>query len=494
MPTKNSMDSSHHLERHLAEARTRAEKGDYAAAVSAVREAKSLAPKNVYVLAFEKQAEQLSDLDSAKSLTEEQRTDILESIPSIIERALESLHSPGTVTNIAALKPGGDATEEKKEKAAALEWLKNQYFQHADEYIRKGEYQHALAEIRRVFIIDPSNSIARDFERQFEALAQMKRGESVRVYPSPPLSPPLSAAAPRISPAGATPENPPGTPAESADPTPTLTEEWSSPQQLKHETPHPPRAQEKEKPGKKGSPLLIVLILLSLAVLGAIIYIYYQRNIYKKAPVTSLPPPSAERFIGAPQAETAEQDFLVSNDEPSTGTPQVTVLTLNEPAQAQAKGGGKTIPGASKNAQARENPNASGTPAPARQNREASSAPLMATQARPEQNQPAPKTKTEDTATPAPFVAIEKQARIIRLEKPRFSAEGFLGGVEGQIVIQVRIDETGKPVQTLTLTSTNDLLIQPVTDAVMASQFAPAEMTTGPVASWLTIPFRFASK
>ena len=51
-----------------------------------------------------------------------------------------------------------------------------------------------------------------------------------------------------------------------------------------------------------------------------------------------------------------------------------------------------------------------------------------------------------------------------------------------------------KPVQSVTLKSTNDLLIQPVIDAVMSSQYAPAEMTTGPVASWLTIPFRFASK
>ena len=52
MPTENSLNSSH-LEQHLTEARTRAEKGEYAAAVKAVQEAKSLAPKNVYVLAFE---------------------------------------------------------------------------------------------------------------------------------------------------------------------------------------------------------------------------------------------------------------------------------------------------------------------------------------------------------------------------------------------------------------------------------------------------------
>ena len=132
MPKQNNLDSTH-LERHLAEAQSRAEQGEYAAAVSAVREAKSLAPKNIYILAFEKQAEQLSELDASKNLSDEQRTDILESIPAIIERALESSRSPGTQTDISALRPGGDANQEKKEKAAALEWLKNQYFQHAHE-------------------------------------------------------------------------------------------------------------------------------------------------------------------------------------------------------------------------------------------------------------------------------------------------------------------------------------------------------------------------
>jgi TonB family protein len=123
----------------------------------------------------------------------------------------------------------------------------------------------------------------------------------------------------------------------------------------------------------------------------------------------------------------------------------------------------------------------------------------MATQAQPDVKQPdvkvpASQPKGDDTASPAPFVAIEKQARIIRLETPKFTTHGFQVGVQGQVVIQVRIDEMGKPVQTVTLKSTNDQLIQPVVDAVMASQFAPAEMTTGPVASWLTIPFRFATR
>ena len=501
MPTKNSLNSSQ-LEQHLTEAQTRAEKGDYASAVKAVAEAKTLAPKNIYVLAFEKQVELLSALAAAKSLTDEQRTDILESIPSIIERALESSLTPGAPAGIPAPRSGGDATKEKKEKAAALEWLKNQYFQHAHEYIRKGEYQNALAEIRRVYIIDPSNSIARDFEKKFEALDRMKRGDSVRMPPPP--SPPV----PPTSPAAGIAHPPSGSPPENADPAPISTGGESLLAQPRNDNRHQPSPAEKKpesRPEKKrGSALLIVLILLALVVLGAVTYIYFERMNSRKVPITSLPPPSAENFIGAP-SEAAEQNFLVSNNDSSSGSPQVTELAASESTPPASKSAAKQAtkptpkedvknPGSSQSAPPREKGAGSRTPEVLRMKKQESTPPLMASQAQPGLKEPALRGKTEDTASPAPFVAIEKQARIIRLEKPKFSAQKFLIGLEGQVVVQVRIDATGKPVQSVTLKSTNDMLIQPVIEAVMASQYAPAEMTTGPVASWLTIPFRFASR
>ena len=67
-------------------------------------------------------------------------------------------------------------------------------------------------------------------------------------------------------------------------------------------------------------------------------------------------------------------------------------------------------------------------------------------------------------------------------------------GIEGQIVVGVQIDAAGKPVDTVTMKCTNDLLIDPVLEAVRSSEYAPAEMAGGPVASWLTIPFKFAKK
>ncbi|HTO93918.1 MAG TPA: energy transducer TonB, partial [Bacteroidota bacterium] len=212
-----------------------------------------------------------------------------------------------------------------------------------------------------------------------------------------------------------------------------------------------------------------------------------------KPAVTALPPAAAEQFIGAP-AEAAEQNFLVTQDDSSSGTPEVTDVTVrSEPPPENAPQPERKTPESGTRAKGKTSPAPPARP-PGRSPAQVTQPPVMAAQPQPAQKEPPPPAKSEDTASQAPFVAIEKEARIIRLEKPKISNDRFLGGVTGQVVVQVRIDATGKPVQTVTLKSTNDMLIQPVIDAIMTSQFAPAEMTTGPVASWLTIPFRFATK
>ncbi|HXX64036.1 MAG TPA: TonB family protein, partial [Bacteroidota bacterium] len=411
---------------------------------------------------------------------------ILESIPAIIERAIESSRTPGVVTDISALRPGVDTSQEKKEKAAALEWLKNQYFQHAHEYVRKGEYQNALAEIRRVYIIDANNKVAQDFEKQIGQLAQLKTQQSTRqqtgflTVPPIPDTAPVAARQPAQAP--------------ESESTPMLTEEWSSPQQLLRKS--TPGAQKSKAPPakKKGNMLLMVLIFLALIILGAAILWYYQRFVMTRHSTdkSSLPPASSEQFIGAP-SQANEQSYLVSrSDADSLGaTPEVTEIPQSEdPAPKERKTQHRTTPS-----------KAGGTIADVRSEVDApkeqpetrpTAPPVMATQSAPIEKSPAP-VRTPDTASPSTFVAIQKDARIIKLERPKFSALAYQKGVEGQVVIQVQIDPAGKPVQTVVLRSTNDLLIQPIIEAVMSSQFAPAEMTSGPVTAWLTIPFKFSS-
>ena len=45
--------------------------------------------------------------------------------------------------------------------------------EHAHDYVQKGQFSHALTEIQRVFIIDPGNSSARDFEQKIHKLLGM---------------------------------------------------------------------------------------------------------------------------------------------------------------------------------------------------------------------------------------------------------------------------------------------------------------------------------
>ena len=150
----------------LAEAQTYAEAGKYSRALKAARQAKTDDPANVYILAFERQLEQLLELSQQDNLTDENKLDILESLPGISERAIGS----GALQNNEASAP----EPEGNEKTAALEWLKNQYFQHAHDYVRKGEYQHALTEIRRVYIIEPDNKVAPQFEQQIVELSSLR--------------------------------------------------------------------------------------------------------------------------------------------------------------------------------------------------------------------------------------------------------------------------------------------------------------------------------
>jgi protein TonB len=86
------------------------------------------------------------------------------------------------------------------------------------------------------------------------------------------------------------------------------------------------------------------------------------------------------------------------------------------------------------------------------------------------------------------FVAVEKEPEIVKLVKPVYPE---LLKADGQVVIKVLIDTEGKPVQTKILKSTNKVFEQAVVNAVMKSTYSPAQMGQGPVAAWLTIPFRF---
>jgi TonB family protein len=89
---------------------------------------------------------------------------------------------------------------------------------------------------------------------------------------------------------------------------------------------------------------------------------------------------------------------------------------------------------------------------------------------------------------------VTEEARIIRLERPKFRDGSFAAGLDGQVVVQVEIDKDGHAKQTRILRSTNDLLNAAVIDAVNNSEFSPRRVSGNAVNSWMTIPYTFRQK
>jgi tetratricopeptide (TPR) repeat protein len=161
------------VNRLLNEARENAAANEFRAALTAIKKAKALDQANVYLLALERQIEQIDDLLSAGNLNDTQKADILESVPRLVDQAIQSdsaLGRPGSPRT-----PSKETPEDAEARIAAGRWLKNQYFQRAHDFVRKGEYDHALTELRRIFSVDDQDKIAREFELKILQMLELQR-------------------------------------------------------------------------------------------------------------------------------------------------------------------------------------------------------------------------------------------------------------------------------------------------------------------------------
>ncbi|MCC6397734.1 MAG: hypothetical protein IT282_12010 [Bacteroidetes bacterium] len=161
------------IERLLTEAHEHAGKEKYKEALIAIRKARALDSANIYILAFERQVEQLNESTAAGTITDLQKTDILESLPGIIEQA--RVNQAPLTTPEAAGEERRPTPEQQEQLRAARQWLKNQYFQRAHEHVKNQEYDNALAELRRVFIIDSEDQFAREFELKILQMQELQR-------------------------------------------------------------------------------------------------------------------------------------------------------------------------------------------------------------------------------------------------------------------------------------------------------------------------------
>ncbi len=97
----------------------------------------------------------------------------------------------------------------------------------------------------------------------------------------------------------------------------------------------------------------------------------------------------------------------------------------------------------------------------------------------------------EDEGPPADFVPVEKEPVIIKKIEPKYPELAMRAGMEGKVWVKIWVDKEGKPKQVVVLKSDNDIFNEPSIEAAKQFMFTPAVMNNGPVAVWVSVPFRF---
>ncbi len=179
------------LSGRLVDALRKANEGGYDEALALIEEIRAADPRNIYLIAFYRQIQKLRDLEHDRSTTSpDHRREILQSIPAVFERAVESAR---TREQENGGLPGVAKTE-------ALEELKREFLKRADKYLEVGDYDHALAEIRRANIVQPDNTDAHLYEQRIEQIVALQNDvpEEPRPVYTPSVEEPPAEGTPSI--------------------------------------------------------------------------------------------------------------------------------------------------------------------------------------------------------------------------------------------------------------------------------------------------------
>ncbi|MCX8009714.1 MAG: energy transducer TonB, partial [Ignavibacteria bacterium] len=96
-----------------------------------------------------------------------------------------------------------------------------------------------------------------------------------------------------------------------------------------------------------------------------------------------------------------------------------------------------------------------------------------------------------DDGPPADFVPFEKGPEIIKQVVPEYPDLARRANLEGKVWVKIWVDKEGKPRKAEVIKSDAEIFNEPAVKAAMQFLFTPAMMNNGPVAVWVTIPFKF---
>jgi TonB family protein len=425
----------------IFEIKTMAESGQCADALIRLRKIKPLYPRNTFLVALEKQLERLLVLPRGSEPSELQRKELLHSLPGLVKGAADSLRGqqpahvrPAVVTQV-------PPKSERPDRDVARNQLKEQYFLHADEYLKKGAYGSALVEIRRIKIIAPDDPTVAEYERTIRQLVELQQRTGMKTQEHE-----------QIAPVG---DDSPHTGVEaSPTPAPPVREFDSTSEPLPATSVD---AQEEPAIHEHRKSRLLPVLIVVLVVVG----------------------------IGI--ASLA----LLSN--PDEGTPAENAQTSAPSVSAQPAPEHPTVPAPSsftpKSAQAVSQAPKTGNPEPAKVSQRTDPVKPAAVE-KPATTQDAPKQPVE--APPSAATApVEAEPGIIHLEQPIFQASAPGVPSNGEVIVMVQIDPDGKPIKTMVAKSTNPALNSAIVTAVLRSTYRAGTTSEGTTTTkWITIPFR----
>ncbi len=99
--------------------------------------------------------------------------------------------------------------------------------------------------------------------------------------------------------------------------------------------------------------------------------------------------------------------------------------------------------------------------------------------------------KIDDDAPPADFVAVEKEPVVVKSVKPKYPEMAMRAGLEGRVWVKIWVDKEGKPKEVRILKTDAEIFNEPAIEAAKQFLFTPAYMNNGPVAVWVSVPFKF---
>jgi protein TonB len=432
MEPQEKMDTQQFIIDRLQDVHRKAEANNFADALATMKEVKAADAKNIYLIAIEKQIAKLND----PTIQAENRAAIIKSLPPMIDRAISDVQRRTTV-------PKAEDSQ-KVQKEAALEKLKSQYFQRSDDYVEKKEYQRALEEIRRIYIIEPGSVVAKEYEKKIEQLAALHaRGDS----PAPQAE--AVKEIKKVAPI-----------AESPEEKPNIAE-------------------------KSNKPKILIIAAAAIIILcvGAW-FIFSKGSANKPSNQTSLQQPTLLQ-----DSMSLASSTTTTSAPPSGKGPASIAETSKQPAKNQ-----KTTPEVKPPATSEKKPVQTPTPTqPVRTQTQTAQQPSSQPVVNTPPSQPVQQQTNAASSSPAPmpFVAIESQPEFIHREPAVYPEIARKIGLQGRVTVEVTVDAQGKPIQAKIVKSASDVFNEAAIEAVMKYTFKPAMMSTGPVTAKVYIPIDF---